>query len=153
MTEVPKPPLATTSRISAMQASYLSRQLLSRIIWVFAVRAPPGIGLKMISGETCMDSGGMKYFFRQFLKIFSTPRIFSGSMSRVYSVPRSLWNMVRMSASQVPPERGAMARSMTSAPASMAAMLQATAMPAVSWVWNWISLSLPMRARACLMVS
>ena len=136
-----------------MQASYLSRQLLSRIIWVFAVSAPPGIGLKMIFGETCMDSGGMKYLSMHFSKIFSTSRIFSGSMSRVYSVPRRRWYITRMSASQVPPESGLIARSITSAPASIAAMLQLTAMPAVSWVWNWISLSLPSIARACLIVS
>ena len=80
---MPKPPRATTSRISSMQESYLSRQLLSRIIWVLAVRAPPGIGLKMISGETCMDSGGMKYLLRHCLKIFSTLRILSGSISSV----------------------------------------------------------------------
>ncbi len=99
------------------------------------------MGLKITSGETCMDSGGMKYLLMQSLNTFSTSRIFSGSMSRVNSVPRRRWYMVRMSVSQVPPERGAMARSITSAPAEMAAKLHATAIPAVSWVWNWISLA------------
>lgn len=57
--------------------------LLSRIIWVLAVRAPPGIGLKMIFGETCIDSGGMKYLSMHFSNTFSALRIFSGSMSSV----------------------------------------------------------------------
>ena len=132
---------------------------MSRIIWVFAVSAPPGIGLKMIFGETCIDSGGMKYLSMHCSKTFSAARIFSGSMSMVYSVSRRRWYITRMSASQVPPESGLIARSMVSAPASIAAMLQLTAMPAVSWVWNWMSLRLsPLNSasstsRAILIVS
>ena len=53
-------PSDTTSRISRMAAGYLSSIPLSRIIWVLAVSAPPGMGEKGMSGSTARDSGGRK---------------------------------------------------------------------------------------------
>ncbi len=50
--------------------------------------------------------------------------------------PRSACHMTRMSGWQVPPEQGAIERSMASAPASSAALLASTLTPAVSWVWK-----------------
>lgn len=41
---MPNPPRATTSVIAAMTSGYRSRISLSRIIWVFAVSAPPRHG-------------------------------------------------------------------------------------------------------------
>ena len=55
----------------------------SRVYGKERLSAPAGIGLKLISGETCMDSGGMKFFSMHFLKTFSTFMIFSGSTSSV----------------------------------------------------------------------
>ena len=56
-----------------------------------------------------------------------------------------------MSGEQVPPETGAMDTSTVSAPASKADMMHKTDVPAVSWVWNEIGLSVSLRMR--LMVS
>ena len=46
-----------------------------------------------------------------------------------------------------------MARSMMSAPASMAAIRQLPALPAVKWVWNSMGISAPTTSRAALTVS
>ena len=61
--------------------------------------------------------------------------------------------MTMMSGWQVPPEQGAMDRSMASAPASRAAMLVLTPMPAVSWVWKWMKVPSGSMSRAWEMVS
>ena len=65
---------------------------------------------------------------------FSTSNIFSSSISKVYLVPRNLCHIVNISTCDVPPLTGAIARSIISAPASIAAKLHATPIPAVSWV-------------------
>ena len=57
---LPKPPRRTASYISVIMSSYLSIMLLSRIICVLAVRAPPGMGDQMISGLVAMAAGGRK---------------------------------------------------------------------------------------------
>ena len=46
--------------MAAMTSGYLSMRPLSRSIWVFAVKAPPGIGKNGIRGLTWVASGGMK---------------------------------------------------------------------------------------------
>ena len=57
----------------------------------------------------------------QSLKVSSAARTFSMSTSRSKSEPRRACHMVMMSGWQVPPETGAMERSMPSAPPSRAA--------------------------------
>lgn len=62
-----------------MTCGNLSKILLSLIICVFAVKAPPGIGEKGISGFTIVASGGKKYSFKQSFKTSSYLKIFSSS--------------------------------------------------------------------------
>ena len=57
--------------MARMTAGNLSSIPLSRIIWVLAVKAPPGIGEKGISGSTWVASGGMKYSFKASRKVSS----------------------------------------------------------------------------------
>lgn len=87
------------------------------------------------------------------LNTSSASYTFAGSMPSVYSVPRSAWYIVMMSTWQVPPETGAMERSIWSAPASRAARYWATHTPAVSWEWNTMWVSEPSSFRARLTVS
>ena len=96
--------------------------LLSRSICVFAVSAPPGIGLHTICGLTFIASGGRKYFFIAFLKLSSAFLTFSMSKSKPKSgSPSRQCHIVMMSGWQVPPDIGAMERSMPSAPPRSAA--------------------------------
>ena len=130
----------------------LSKVPLSRIICVLAVNAPPGRGENGIIGLTDVASGGRKYLAMQSLNTFSASWILCGSISKVYSLPRSACHMVKMSGWQVPPETGCMERSKLSAPFSIAAKQQAIELPAVSCVWNTILVPLGSSLRAIAMV-
>ena len=103
-------------------SSYLSIMLLSRSICVFAVSAPPGIGLHTICGLTLIASGGRKYFCIAFLKESSAFLILLMSKSKPKSgSPSRQCHIVMMSGWQVPPDIGAIERSRPSAPPRRAA--------------------------------
>ncbi len=96
--------------------------LLSRSICVFAVSAPPGMGDHTICGLTLIASGGRKYFCIAFLKESSAFLILLMSKSNPKSgSPSRQCHIVMMSGWQVPPDIGAIERSMPSAPPLSAA--------------------------------